>query len=111
MDSNSVKNAFSISPSVAGKFTISNNLKTFVYKTDNPLLYNQNYFMKIDSSARSTSGVLLDANKDGVAGDSYIVNFRTQPSTNFKNEIQIPKSSVLHQNFPNPFNSQTQIRF
>ncbi|MDA0986787.1 MAG: N-acetylmuramoyl-L-alanine amidase [Bacteroidetes bacterium] len=112
MDTTSVKNAFSISPNLAVTTQWTNGNKTFVFRANDKLPYSTNFIIKIDSSARSKIGIAIDGNGDGVAGDAFIIKFRTVSQPDFvKLDNSIPLKFVLNQNYPNPFNPTTVIRF
>jgi N-acetylmuramoyl-L-alanine amidase len=80
MDTASVRSAFSIVPSVAGTIRWSDNNTLFTFDPDSVVLPFDTYFtVTIDSSARSASGLQLDANGDGTPGDPFILSFKTKP--------------------------------
>lgn len=111
MDTASVRQAFSISPSVPGTFSWYNSLTLLWFKPAQPLQYSTWYTYRIDGSARTTAGGLLDGNRDGIGGDALTVTFRTQSgATSVENALEI-RDFALFQNYPNPFNPMTNIEF
>lgn len=80
MDTASVRSAFSITPSVKGNLVWSNSTMTLVFKPDSILLsFNTTFTIRIEASAKSESGFLLDGNGDGTPGDPFTLTFKTRP--------------------------------
>ncbi|MGB9665323.1 MAG: N-acetylmuramoyl-L-alanine amidase [Ignavibacteria bacterium] len=112
MDTASVRSAFSITPSTQVSFTwLSAGSLLFIFPAQ-PLLYDTWYTVKIDSIAKSSGGVNIDGNGDGIPGDPFILRFKTQSqSTSVEDFSTVPDKFELYQNYPNPFNPETIIRF
>lgn len=112
MDTASVRNSFSITPATQVSFTwLSGGSLLFVFPAQ-PLLYDTWYTVKIDSTAKSSGGINIDGNGDGIAGDPFILKFKTQSQTTLVgDDITAPNKFELYQNYPNPFNPETIIRF
>jgi N-acetylmuramoyl-L-alanine amidase len=116
MDTASVRAAFQIIPTTSGTFTwmtsgVTNN--TLIWKpVTGSLEYNTNYTVTVGSGAKSIYGLAIDGNKDSVAGDPFVLQFRTQlQPTDVSSKNSKPFSFTLDQNYPNPFNPSTTIRF
>ena len=77
MDTVSVRNAFSISPPVTGRFSWANANTTLTFRQDSVLPYFTYFTVRIDTSARSSGGQLFDGNGDGIGGDPFVLQFRT----------------------------------
>ena len=77
MDITTVNAAVSLSPDTAYSLIWSSDYKQFTVDFDRNLPYASDFTFKIDSSAADVNGRLLDANGDGVSGDSFILNFST----------------------------------
>ncbi|MCX6134970.1 MAG: Ig-like domain-containing protein [Ignavibacteriales bacterium] len=80
MDTASVRSAFSIKPSVRGTllWTSSNTVLTF--KPDSVVLpFSTLFTVRIEGTARSQSGLLIDGNGDGAPGDALQIVFKTRP--------------------------------
>ncbi|MFZ2322491.1 MAG: family 10 glycosylhydrolase [Ignavibacteriaceae bacterium] len=87
MDINSFGNAVSIIPAVTiNSLSWSNGNKKLTVSTEN-FIYNQNYSLTIDPTVTDVNGKLLDGNNDGVAGDSFTLNFHTAVEDNFAPKI------------------------
>ena len=111
MDTASVRQAFSITPSVKGSLTWYNSLAYFLFKPDQPFQYLTWYTYRIAATARSAGGGYLDGNGDGTAGDDFVMTFRTMPPpVSVEQESAIP-TFWLAQNYPNPFNPTTTIAY
>ncbi|HLA69820.1 MAG TPA: Ig-like domain-containing protein [Bacteroidota bacterium] len=94
MNTASVEAAFSIVPPANGTFDWFYNNSALRFTPDSLLVFDQSYSVSIDTSARSASGYQLDANGDGVPGDSFVLPFRAAP-------VDIIPPVVLSQ-FPMP---------
>ncbi|MEW5797366.1 MAG: Ig-like domain-containing protein [Bacteroidota bacterium] len=112
MDTASVRSAISFIPSVSGTFGWSQNNTTLLITPTGGLAYNTNYTVTVSAAAKSIYGASIDANRDSIPGDPFILTFRTQSNPNFvERENGIPAVYSLYQNYPNPFNPQTSIDF
>jgi hypothetical protein len=111
MDTASVRQAFSITPSLTGKFTWYDGSTTFLFKPDQPFQYLTWYTYRIAGTARSKGGGLLDGNGDGTAGDDFAITFKTVAGPVSVEEDAITPSFSLEQNYPNPFNPSTAISY
>jgi len=81
MDTASVRAAFSISPVVRGTLLWSNNSINLTFKPDSVVFpFNTVFVVRIEATARSESGLLLDGNGDGNPGDPFILTFKTRPA-------------------------------
>jgi hypothetical protein len=111
MDTASVRQAFSITPTVSGTFTWYNSLTTFLFKPDQPFEYLTWYTYRVAATARTAGGGYLDGNGDGTAGDDFVIKFRSMPQpVSVEQESAIP-TFWLGQNYPNPFNPTTSFEF
>ncbi len=89
MDTSSVHNAIHIQPTIGiRKLIWDKALKELTIDFSDNLLLNTEYMVKLDSTIRDINGRMLDGNKDGHEGDSYIFTFWTLP------EDQIPPELV-----------------
>lgn len=111
MDTASVRQAFSITPSLSGTFAWYNSLTTVLFKPDQPFQYLTWYTYRIAATARTTGGGLLDGNGDGTAGDDFVITFKTVASPVSVEEKAASYSFSLAQNYPNPFNPSTAISY
>lgn len=111
MDTSSFRQAFSVSPALAGTITWYNGQTLAWFKPSQPFQYGTWYTYRIEGTARTTSGGPLDGNGDGTGGDAFSVTFRTEPAvTSVQNESQV-RDFGLYQNYPNPFNPSTAISY
>ena len=95
MDTQSVRNAFSLTPSVAGSFIWTNNNKTLTFAPAQSLLFNTTYTIQFTPTLRSASGYGLDQNDDGVAGDIYVFTFKTESALlALKNPVIFPQAAI-----------------
>ncbi len=62
--------------------TWSDNFKTITYSFSSPLSFDTNYIITIDTSAKDVNGVAIDGNGDGIPGDAFVLNFRTEALDN-----------------------------
>jgi hypothetical protein len=69
--------AFSLTPSVAGSITWTDNGRTMHFQPSSYLSFDTEYHVTIDPSARNYLDRTLDGNGDGTAGDRYGFSFRT----------------------------------
>jgi len=112
MDTSSVRLAFSITPSINGSFTWLSGGSLLFFFPSQPLNYDTWYTLKIDSTAKSTGGITIDGNGDGIPGDPFILRFKTQSQpTSVKDQLVYPEKFELSQNYPNPLNPETIIQF
>ncbi|MBI3006311.1 MAG: N-acetylmuramoyl-L-alanine amidase, partial [Ignavibacteriales bacterium] len=79
MDSALVRQALSFSPPASGALSWTADLKNLSFSPSPSLDYLTRYSLIIDSSARSANGYSMDIDGDGFDGDSYSLNFRTEP--------------------------------
>ena len=111
MDTASVRQAFSITPTVGGTLIWYNSLTSFLFRPDQPFQYLTWYTYRVAATARTTGGGYLDGNGDGPAGDDLVIKFRTMPPpVSVEQESAIPTFG-LAQNYPNPFNPTTAISY
>ncbi len=113
MDTTKLRAAFSIVPAVEGNSIISTDQLTILFKYINPLPYSTKFTLTIAGSALSFDSVALDGNKDNVAGDPFILSFRTAdaPAGIVQQSNRQPDQFLLEQNYPNPFNPSTVINY
>jgi N-acetylmuramoyl-L-alanine amidase len=80
MDTASVRMAFSITPSVNGSLLWSGNNTVLTFDPDSVVLpFDQTFTVKVDTGAKSESGLPFDGNGDGTAGDPFLLTFKTKP--------------------------------
>lgn len=110
MDTTATRLAFSLTPAVAGAFMWTNANKTLIFRPTVPLPYGSVFVMRVETTAVTPTGVPLDAKGLGIA-NAHIAEFRTAPApTGVElSEPQVPTSTVLLHNFPNPFNPTTTL--
>ncbi len=111
MDTSSVRQAFSIAPQLSGTFSWYNGSTLVWFKPSQPFQFGTRYTYRIDGSARTTAGGLLDGNGDGVGGDAFTVSFRTEPGVVSVSGGGAATAFALYQNYPNPFNPATAISY
>ncbi len=112
MDTASVRASLSIVPNVEKIFSWTQNNTTLLITPTGGLPYNTNYTVTVGSGTKSIYGLAIDANKDSIPGDPYVLTFKTQMNPASVNEdIITPISYSLRQNYPNPFNPTTSIEF
>jgi N-acetylmuramoyl-L-alanine amidase len=78
MDTASVRSAFSITPPVAGAFLWSNGNAKLTFDPDSILPVAVTFTVRLDTSARSAGGQMLDGNGDGTPGDPFVLSFTTK---------------------------------
>jgi hypothetical protein len=78
MDTASVRQAFSIAPTLTGKFTWATNNSQLTFDPDSAFGFYVTYTVQIDTTARSATGQTLDGNGDGTPGDPYLLHFTTK---------------------------------
>ncbi|MDD8018247.1 MAG: Ig-like domain-containing protein [Bacteroidota bacterium] len=113
MDTTSLKNAFTILPVVTGVVSFSTDRSVLYFKPASSLQYETSYSAKILGTAISFDSVFIDGNKDSIAGDDFVLPFKTQqnPAGVHENSDVIPTEFSLSQNYPNPFNPTTNLQF
>lgn len=112
MDTASVRTAFSIVPAVEGTWVWSQQNTTILITPKTPLPFNTNYVLTVGAGAKSIYGKAIDANKDSIPGDPFVLAFKTQMNpVSVEGKQQQPYTYSLSQNFPNPFNPTTNIQF
>ncbi len=111
MDTASVRRGFSITPAVNGTMNWYLNNVMMFFIPSQPLQYNTYYTVLIDSNAKSIGGLPIDGNGDGIPGDPFVLNFRTELATSVESDFTRPNKFELYQNYPNPFNPLTRIQF
>jgi uncharacterized lipoprotein YddW (UPF0748 family) len=80
MDVNTLQNAISISPVIGTSQTSwSADHKTVTIAFPEDLEYDTDYVVTISPSATDINGKPLDGNGDGIAGDSFVFHFTTEP--------------------------------
>lgn len=80
MDTASVRTAFSITPPVSGSLLWSDGRTVLTFDPDSVVLpFDQVFTVRVDTTARSESGLALDGNGDGTAGDPFLLTFKTKP--------------------------------
>ncbi len=93
MNTTSVENAFTTSPTVSGSFSWSTDKTALYFTPDSPLSYSTTYTVTIKADALDTSGNGLDGNGNGVPEgspiDDYTWNFTTEEP-----DTQPPSSSI-----------------
>ncbi len=111
MDTASVRTAFSITPTVDGTLSFSGNNTTVTLTLKLKLPYRTRFTIRVEGTASSADGVLLDGNRDSTAGDAFVLSFRTEdnPTAVVENNGVLPREYGLLQNYPNPFNPTTAI--
>jgi len=77
MDGASVQNALVIEPPLNAKFAWFNSEHHLVITPAAPLPMSTAYQIKIDATAVDRRGHQLDGDHDGVAGDDYVLHFKT----------------------------------
>lgn len=77
MDKSSAESAFSMSPSVSGSKTWSNEDKTLTFNPSSDLEKKTTYTVTIGTGAKDLAGNHLDGNGDGTEGPSYSWSFKT----------------------------------
>jgi N-acetylmuramoyl-L-alanine amidase len=78
MDTASVRSAFSITPPVSGVFIWSNGNAKLMFDPDSLLPVGLTFTLRIDTSAHSAGGQVLDGNGDGTPGDPFVLSFTTK---------------------------------
>jgi len=78
MDTASVRSAFSITPPVAGAFLWSNGNAKLTFDPDSILPVAVTFTVRLDTSALSAGGQMLDGNGDGIPGDPFVLSFTTK---------------------------------
>lgn len=114
--SNSVKFSATVTPNPSsGTLTF-----TFLNKSNNNLLdsltsYPDSLRLRIRAQGGVTSGVytvnIFGRGPNGTPVHQRSISLTVQPVGLVSNETEIPKDFYLYQNFPNPFNPTTNIRF
>ncbi len=117
MDTASVRSAFSITPSVQGALFWSNSNTVLTFKPDSVVLpFSTVFTIRVEGSARSQSGLLLDGNGDGTPGDALQIVFKTRPVDVWPPVViasypaasaVVSSNSVINISFDEPLNQST----
>ena len=110
MDTASVRQAFSITPGVAGILSWASS-STVIFTPSANLPPNTNFTVIVTDSAKSAFGVKLNGNNDTIPGGNYVLNFRTASLTNINDKKTQVNDYSISQNYPNPFNPSTNIDY
>lgn len=78
MDTASVRGSFSILPAIPGKITWAAGNSQMTFDPDSAFGFLVTYTVRLDTSAHSMTGQVLDGNGDGTPGDPYIMQFTTK---------------------------------
>ncbi|HHM24163.1 MAG TPA: hypothetical protein ENJ23_03900, partial [Bacteroidetes bacterium] len=101
MNAASVETSLALTPQAELRFTWQNENRVLVVQTDT-LALETDYQLVIRATARDQYGHLLDGNGDGVAGDEFVLPFRTGPA-----DLAAPKITEL---FPAPNSHGVELR-
>ncbi len=77
MDTASIRSSLSITPNFANTFTWSNSNTQLVIKPTLPLPIKTNFTLTIAAIAKGMNGIQIDGNGDGIAGDQFVLQFKT----------------------------------
>jgi N-acetylmuramoyl-L-alanine amidase len=78
MDTASVRQAFSITPSVSGTITWGASNSQMTFDPDSAFGFLVTYTVQLDTTAHSVTGQTLDGNGDGTPGDPFLLHFTTK---------------------------------
>jgi N-acetylmuramoyl-L-alanine amidase len=117
MDTASVRSAFSVTPSVKGALVWSSSNTVLTFKPDSVVLpFSTVFTIRIEGTARSQSGLLIDGNGDGTPGDALQIVFKTRPVDVWAPAViasyptagaVVSSNSVINVSFDEPLNQGT----
>jgi len=78
MEPQSLQGAFSISPAIPGDLIISSDSRTITFSPTYPYIFDTTYTITIDTSAHNYLGTHIDADSNGVGGDTTAFTYSFQ---------------------------------